>query len=129
MSKGSSGGGAGSATQYGGSTAIRKTDGVSWVKDQGAINSGEVAVKVSVDKLDKAWQTDKDFHLKPGSVKPLDPNGKTLNMPRVNYKGGKVSITDGRHRTAGARDSGKKTIYITVPRGQAARVKRDLGAD
>jgi hypothetical protein len=138
MSKGGSGGGAGTVNQ--GSTPVRTTDGVSYKKSDAAIANGDVAVKVSVDKLDKAWQKDAGGHIPKGgtggqgrakadAAKATVASGKTVEMPRANFSKGRVRFTDGRHRTAAVRDSGKKTMYVTVPRGQAKTVKRRLGAD
>jgi ketosteroid isomerase-like protein len=138
MSKGSSGGGAGGvATGFGGRTAVKKASGVRYVKSDRAIRSGDVAVKVSVEKLDKAW--DKGQRIPPGggdqgaakyeAAKGHVNSGKKVRMPEITLrKNGTVVFSDGRHRAAGARDSGKKHIYVTVPRGQAKKVKRELGA-
>jgi len=147
MSKGNSGGGANLPTGNGaGSTPVKSTSGTDWVKPAGAVGANEVAVKVSVSKLDKAWQQDKENYVgKSGGnqgkqklenakefIRNPQRGGKKVpvEMPRATYdhKTGKVSFTDGRHRTAAARDLGKRTIYITVPRSQAETVKKKLGA-
>lgn len=138
MSKGSGGGGrSGSvATSNGGRTPIKKTGGVEYVKSGRAIASGDVAVRVSVDKLDKAWQPSQ--RIPPGggdqgpakysAAKEQVRQGKRVGMPEVTIRpNGQVVFTDGRHRAAGARDLGKKFIYVTVPRSQAAKAKRELG--
>jgi len=144
MGKGSSGGGAGTApTLAGGRTKVRSAGGVDWVKSAPAIQDGDVAVKVSVEKLDAAWKKDADnyvgaggaaVHKQPGKYENakdfLRTTTRPVTMPRVTYdpKTHTASFTDGRHRAAAARDLGKKSIYVTVPRGQAAKVARDLGA-
>lgn len=136
MSKGSGGGGGGVATRNGGRTSVRRASGVDYVKTDRAIRSGDVAVRVSVEKLDKAW--DKNQRIPPGggdqgpgkynAAKETVRQGKRVGMPEVSIsKSGRVVFTDGRHRVAGARDLGKKYIYVTVPRSQAAKARRELG--
>lgn len=136
MSKGGGGGGAGVATRNGGRTAVRTSGGVEWVKGDRAIRAGDVAVKVSVDKLDKAW--DRNQRIPPGggdqgpvkyqNAKNFVENGKKVGMPEVTIRlNGTVVFTDGRHRAAGARDLGKKYIWVTVPRSQAKKARRELG--
>lgn len=136
MSKAGSGGGSNRVvTGFGGRTAVKKASGVRYVKDERAIRSGDVAVKVSVDKLDQAW--DKESRIPKGggdqgaekynAASRQFNSGKKVRMPMVTIrKDGKVRFTDGRHRAAAARDAGKKYIYVTVSRSQAARARREL---
>ncbi len=141
MSKGAGKAG-GVATANGGRTAVRTAGGIKFQKSQRAINQGSVAVKVSVAKLEAAWKKDTGYHIPKGggSDKQKYANAKAfvgkkgrgksgpVRMPEVTYSGKSASITDGRHRMAAIRDSGKKSVWVTVPRGQAKAVKRDLGA-
>lgn len=145
MSKAGSGGGAGSTGSGAGAPRVREAGGIEYTKSPGARGSGDVAVKVSVSKLDKAWKKDTSHVGKDGKGGIRDPGadksrydkakefvdkGGPVNMPRVNYdaKKGKVVFSDGRHRVAVIRDKGKKTIWVTVPRGQAKKVKNKFGA-
>ena len=124
------------ATRNGGRTPVREASGVEYVKSPRAIASGDVAVRVSVDKLDKAWQPSQRIPPGGGDQGPAKYNaakdqvakGKRVGMPEITIRpNGTVVFTDGRHRAAGARDLGKKFIWVTVPRSQAAKAKRELG--
>jgi ketosteroid isomerase-like protein len=135
MSKGTGKAG-GVATGFGGRTSIRKADGVRYVKTDGAIRSGDVAVKVSVDKLDQAWRPSNRIPKGGGDQGPekyanaakYTASGKKVRMPEVHiHKDGSVTFRDGRHRAAALRDQGKKHIYVTVSRSQAKKAKRELG--
>jgi hypothetical protein len=145
VSKSGSGGGAGSTGSSAGTARVREASGIDYKKSDGARASGDVAVKVSVSKLDKAWKKDISHVGKDGKGGIRDPGadktrydkakefvgkGGPVNMPRVNYdaKKDKVVFSDGRHRVAVIRDKGKKTTWITVPRGQAKKVKKKFGA-
>lgn len=123
------------ATRNGGRTAIRTSGGVEYSKSERAIRNGDVAVRVSVDKLDEKW--DRNQRIPPGggdqgpqkyqNAKSFVERGKNVKMPEITIgKGGRVVFTDGRHRAASARDLGKKWIWVTVPRSQAKKARREL---
>ena len=138
MGKGSKGGGAGvGGGAAAGSRPGRTAGGITYVKDPRARAAGDVLVEVSVAKLDKAWEKDGAYLIPPGggadrqkyqNARAFVGSGKKVEAPRAHLdrKGG-VSFSDGRHRAAAVRDAGKKTMYVTVSRGQAARVRRELG--
>lgn len=125
------------STIAGGSTPVQKADGVEYAKSDAAIRDGDVAVEVSVSKLEKAWSGD-SMHIPKGGAGDKQkyasargyvqkPTKGPVKMARVTIKGGKASITDGRHRTAAIRDLGKRRVWITVPRSQAKAAKKNLG--
>jgi hypothetical protein len=140
VGKGSSGGGAASApTASGGRTPVREAGGIAYKKSQAAVDAGDVLVKVDVGKLDRAWQKDRGFYVPPGggadkqkyanAREYVGRKGAKVDAPRVHLdRSGTASFTDGRHRAAAVRDAGKRSLYVTVSRGQADRVRRDLGA-
>lgn len=129
MSKGTGKAG-GVATRAGGRTAVRKASGTPWVKDDRAIRAGDVAVRVSVDKLTKSLNEQSkgaEAGKLAGAKRHLE-SGKKTTMPRATVgRDGKVDVTDGRHRIAAAKSLGKKYIYVTVPRSQAKRARKELG--
>lgn len=112
------------------------TGGVTYAKSDAAITGGDVAIEVSLAKLDQAWQRDEGYYIPRGGgtdkvryerAKAFLDSGRTVTMAQATYENGVLSFTDGRHRTAAARDQGRGTTYITVPRSQAAAVRRALG--
>lgn len=119
---------------------MRTADGIDYAKSERAVRDGDVAVNVSVAKLEKAWAKDDGYHIPKGGAGDNQkyqnakdyvqkPTRGPVKMAQVHYdaKKKKASITDGRHRTAAIRDMGKRRVWITVSRGQAKQVKRDLG--
>lgn len=138
MSKGS--GKSGSVqTAAGGRTPAKTADGITYSKGDRAVRNGDVAILVSVAKLDAAWRKDGTYHIPPGggSDKGKYANAKAyvqnptkgaVKMSEVHFdrKSGAVSISDGRHRAAAIRDLGKRTMWVTVSRSQTASAKKAL---
>jgi len=144
VSKGSSGGGAGISDSSAGTGPVRESGGISYQKSPQAAAFGDVAVEVSVSKLNDAWQNDIGYIGRGGRGGIQDPGaeqsryeraksfidrGNTIDMPQVTYdpKRNRVVFNDGRHRAAVIRDKGKTTMWVTVPRGQARQAKSALG--
>jgi hypothetical protein len=122
--------------------AVKKYEagGIQWAKTGGAEMNGEVAVKVDIAKLDAFWKQNPNHYVGPGGVGEikgrytnamdfLKKTKKGVHMPRLGLTDdNKPSITDGRHRIAAMRDMGKKTIYITVDKSEAAQFRKLIGA-
>lgn len=97
-------------------------------------------VMVDPQKLDAAWRaSNPDEYIPPGGggaeiggrredFAQFLRKGKTIQSPRV-YVGpdGEVSFEDGRHRFSLLRDLGVNRVAITVPRDQAAKVRKEMG--
>jgi hypothetical protein len=132
---GSSGGGGGGGT-------ANTAGGISYVKSATAKRSGDVAVKVSISKLNKEWKKNPINYIPRGgksnttekkydNAKTFLKNNKTgVKMPEVSLgKNGTLTVRDGRHRTAALRDTRKKTMFVTVKKSQAKQLKEKFGAD
>jgi len=137
MSKGPGKGGS-VQTAAGGTTPVRTAGGIEYAKSDRAVRDGDVAVEVSVSKLDAAWQKDDGYHIPPGggSDKQKYQNAKDyiakpdkgpVKMAQVNLDAsGNLSVSDGRHRLAAIRDTGKARVWVTVSRAQAKKFKAEF---
>lgn len=127
-------------TGGGGGGGPNTASGISYIKSGIAKQSGDVAVEVSVAKLNSGWKKNPINYIPKGGDKNttgkkygqakefLSKNKTGVKMPEISVKNGVVTVRDGRHRTAVLRDTRKKTIFITVKRSQAAEVKEKFGA-
>ncbi len=138
MSKGGGSGGGG-----GGAGQVKSTGGVDYVRSDRAVQNGDVVVEVDVAKLDQAWKNDsmyidnngknRDGKVdQPGKIdaaKKALADGKKIHMPEISYnpKTGAISVSDGRHRIAAIRGTGKKTILVTTSRKHAKALARKFG--
>jgi hypothetical protein len=136
-----SGGGRNAAarTGGGGGGGPNTASGISYIKSGIAKQIGDVAVEVSVAKLNSGWKKNPINYIKGGDKNTtgskygqakefLAKNTTGVKMPEISVKNGVVTVRDGRHRTAVLRDTSKKTIFVTVKRSQAAEVKEKFGA-
>lgn len=118
------------------------TPALKFTPSQRAQSNRDATVTIDVAKLNAAWQRDTGFHLGPGESSPpgrYEEFGRFLadatatNTPveqsevTLDSDGG-VSFTNGRHRFAYLRDLGIKRLPVSVPRDQAARLRRLYGA-
>lgn len=105
-------------------------------------------VTVDVGKFDNAWSKDKGMYLVPGgrgdNYIPVDgeenryhrvgkelplfkSRGEGFDMPTVRLKAGVPIFVDGRHRFAYLRDKGFKTLPVSVPKADAAKMQKVFG--
>jgi hypothetical protein len=103
----------------------------------------DVAVWVSVKKLDSSWRHDVTHYIGPdcriadkgsGSSYKYRKFGewvarrKQVQMPHVNLDpDGIVAFTNGRHRFAWLRDHGMLSLQISTNRDQVMEIKRRFG--
>lgn len=101
----------------------------------------DATVTIDVAKLNAAWERDTGFHLGPGESSPpgryeefgrfaanAAATGAPVEQSEVTLDAdGTVSFTNGRHRFAYLRDLGIKKLPVSVPREQAARLRRLYG--
>lgn len=100
-------------------------------------------VLVDVGKLNEGFQRDRGFAIGKGGAGAVGgrlagfkdwlrkhvPGGTRVEQPEVTVDAdGTVSFVDGRHRFAVLRDMGVGRMPVSVPRGQAGRVRRLFGA-
>lgn len=113
--------------------------GHTFVPSGAARAAGDVTVVVSVRKLNAAWARDTGFYISPGGggaeiagrragFQSFLATGRPIEQSRVELtRNGTAQFTDGRHRFSLLRDQGLERVPISVPRSQAARIKRELG--
>ncbi len=96
-------------------------------------------VDIDVKRLDDLWSKDQNLHIDgagKGAIgqrltqaKDFVKSGKPIEQPMLSLGKGGVTFSDGRHRFAALRDSGVRSIPVSVPRDEAARIRSELGAD
>ncbi|MFZ5784187.1 MAG: hypothetical protein ACOY4R_28665 [Pseudomonadota bacterium] len=100
-------------------------------------NVGDVAVWVSVAKVERRWRRDEGLYLSPEVCKRqtrylrfgewIQTNSEVW-MPVITLMDdGAISFTDGRHRFAWFRDHGLRTMQVATSRGKGAALRRAVG--
>lgn len=99
----------------------------------------EVAVWVSVSKLDEAWKFDHEFYIGAGgSGASIDSRYEDfgawlvsapgcIELPVAGIEDGVVSFSDGRHRFAWLRDHGVQAMPVQVLPEQAQEFQKRFG--
>lgn len=99
----------------------------------------DVAVWVSVAKVDEAWRLDKGFYIGAGgsgaSIEKrygdfglwLASSNARIELPIVAIEDGVVSFSDGRHRFAWLRDHGVRAMPLQVSVEQAEEFQERFG--
>lgn len=121
-----------------------RASGIPYVRDETAKARKDRVVIVRVPALDEQLSRDPRDYIGPGghggSARPgsyadalrrfreARKTGRPLEMPRAYIDvRGNVSLGDGGHRFAAARDLGLRTIPLAVPRAEAARIEALVG--
>lgn len=99
----------------------------------------DVAVWVSVTKLDAAWKLDDGFYIgSGGSGAAIDDRyarfgvwiastSESVDLPMVAFEKGVVSFSDGRHRFAWLRDHGVQAMPVQVSSEQRQEFENLFG--
>jgi hypothetical protein len=117
-------------------------DGHRWVQPDRAKRSREKVVVVDTQKLDHGWKKD-DCWISPsgeGSIRGRterfhqwrkDNPGTPIECPEVSVdtETGRVGFTNGRHRFSAMRDSGVKSVAVSVPAKHARHFEDNFGPD
>lgn len=113
---------------------------VRFVPHHSQSQGGRQTIEVDVKSLDAAWAADDPDRYIPAGGGGAEIGGRRDGFTRfmgenkpiqaaqvVLDADGKLSIDDGRHRTSVLRDAGVDKIAITVPDGQAEKIREKLG--
>lgn len=106
---------------------------MTWI--QPARAHSEEAGLVNLKKLDELWQKDPNFHVGSGGANQISNRYQKLmesykttpdmNMPELGFTDkGIPSFTDGRHRTAAARDLGVEAIPMSMTEKDMAMARK-----
>jgi hypothetical protein len=134
MGVGGSGGGRGG----GGSGGGHKTDGEKYKLSPSRKN--EILVKVSVNKIENSWKKDSMYLPKDGLGKSeiggrrkafsdwkVKHKGEPIEAPSVSInKKNNIVFNDGRSRFAVLRGEGKKTVYVSIEKSDAKKLKKSF---
>jgi len=121
-------------TQVGRPRSTMTVGGIQWQRSSRATRQNQTLISVSIAKLDRAWKKDSSYYIPRGTdpagkvknAKKILRAGKKVDAPEATYRKGVVSFTDGRSRTAAARDLGKKRMVISVAKSSAAQIAKAL---
>jgi SPP1 gp7 family putative phage head morphogenesis protein len=115
---------------------VVNSGGLQYRKPAAGEAQGEVLVEVSAAKLNSSWQGDLGFIAADGTgaigdrlagAKAFISSGEPIEASQVRIRDdGAVVFVDGRHRFAAVRDAGKRTVVVSVPKDQAAAVRKQL---
>lgn len=114
--------------------SVLTVQGIPWQRSSRASREGQVLISVSVAKVDRAWKKDSGYYLPKGTdangkvanAKKVLRSGKKVDAPEATYRKGVLRFTDGRSRTAAARDLGKKRMVISVAKSRAQQIAQAL---